>query len=284
MKELKFHKTKYGKELLIDCLIASETKGFITNRRPYILSFYELIFIIQGKGTFLLDDVIIPYQKGTIMFLPPNRRREWIAENQTDAYVVLFEGEFIERFFNDNLFVYRFHYFHNYNTPFYLKTEENEFSSYLKKVIEIKNEIGNLINDSDHLLRSILYYLLIILNRRYVEQHQIKGELFENIEVLKFIRLLDKNYKENHLVSDYTQMLGISKTYLNKKLKSFGKSASDLIKARILIEAKKELIYTDLTISEIAYNLYFSEPANFIRFFKKQTSITPNQFRSEFSK
>jgi len=284
MKELKFHKTKYGKELLIDCFIASETKGFITNRRPYILSFYEIIFIIQGKGTFLLDDVIIPYQKGTIMFLPPNRRREWIVENQTDAYVVLFEGEFIERFFNDNLFVYRFHYFHNYNTPFYLKTEENEFTSYLKKVIEIKNEISNLINDSDHLLRSILYYLLIIINRRYVEQHQIKGELFENIEVLKFIRLLDKNYKEKHLVSDYTQMLGISKTYLNKKLKSFGKSASDLIKSRLLIEAKKELIYTDLTISEIAYNLNFSEPANFIRFFKKQTSITPNQFRSEFSK
>ena len=218
------------------------------------------------------------------MFLPPNRRREWLAETEVDAYAILFEGEFIERFFNDNLFVYRFHYFHNFNTPFYLKTDQKKFESHLEKVKEIKYEITHLINDSDHLLRSLLYYLLIKLNREYVNQHQIKGELFENIEVLNFIRLLDKNFKEKNKVSDYTEMLGISKTYLNQKLKTFGKSASELIKARILIEAKKELLYTDLSVSEIAYNLNFSEPANFNRFFKQLTSITPHRFRVEFSK
>ena len=284
MKEFKFHKTKYGKELLIDCLKVSEIEGFPINRKPYIILYYEIFFVTKGKGTFLLDDIKIPYKKGTIMFLPPNRRREWIPEQETDAYVILFEGEFIERFFNDNLFVYRFHYFHNYNTPFHLKTQSSEFNSYLEKIEDIKNEINNLMNDSDHLLRSILYYLLIILNRQYVNQHQIKGELFENIEVLNFIRLLDKNFKEKHLVNDYTQLLGISKTYLNKKLKTFGKTASDLIKARLLVEAKKELLYSDYTISEIAYNLNFSEPANFHRFFKKLTSVTPHQFRIEFSK
>ncbi|MBI9052746.1 MAG: helix-turn-helix domain-containing protein [Bacteroidales bacterium] len=284
MKEITFHKTKYGKELLIDCLKISETKAYLVNRKPFIISFYEIIFITQGNGIFLLDDIVIPYQTGTIMFLPPNRRREWIAKSQTDAYVILFEGEFIERFFNDNLFVYRFHYFHNHNTPFYLNADLKYFNAYIDKVIEIKNEITNLMNDSHHLLRSILYYLLIKLNRLYVNQHQIKGELFENIEVLKFIRLLEKNFKEKHQVNDYTKILGISKTYLNQKLKSFGKSASDLIKSRILIEAKKELIYTNLTVSEISYKLNFSEPANFNRFFKKLTSSTPNKFRSEFSK
>lgn len=284
MQKFYFHKTKYGKELLIDCLKVSETKNYIVNRRPFIISFYEIFFITKGKGTFLLDDRRIPYEKGSVMFLPPNRRREWLVEAETDGYVILFEGEFMERFFNDNLFVYRFHYFHNYNSPFYLKTDQKEFDSYLEKILEIRHEIKNLMNDSHHLLRSILYYLLIILNRQYVNQHQIKGELFENIEVLKFIRLLDKNFKEKHLVNDYTQMLGISKTYLNKKLKTFGKSASDLIKSRLLIEAKKELIYTNLTVSEIAYNLNFSEPANFNRFFKKLTSVTPHQFKTEFSK
>jgi len=222
MKELHFHKTKYGKELLIDCLKISETKDFLVNQRPFILTFYEILFIIKGKGIFLLDDVRIPYEKGTVMFFPPNRRREWNAETETDAYVILFEGEFIERFFKDNLFVYRFHYFHNYSTPFYLKLHGKYFENYLEKVLEIKTEIKHLINDSDHLLRSILYYLLIKLNREYVNQHRIKGELFENIEVLKFIRLLNKNFREKHFVNDYTKMLGISKTFLNRKLKTFG--------------------------------------------------------------
>lgn len=284
MQEFNFHKTKYGKELLIDCIKISETKEFLINRKPFIISFYEIYFITKGKGFFLLDDIRIPFEKGTIMFLPPNRRREWISETETDGYVILFESEFIERFFNDNLFVYRFHYFHNYNTAFHLKTNIRDFESIIEKLKEIRQEITNLQNDSDHFLRSILYYLLIILNRQYINQHHIQGELFENIVVLKFIRLLNINFREKHRVNDYTQLLGISKTYLNQKLKTFGKSASDLIKARILIEAKKDLLYTDLTISEIAFNLNFSEPANFNRFFKQQTSITPIQFRVKFSK
>lgn len=284
MIELKFHKTKYGKELLIDCLKISETKDFLVNRRPSVMLFYEIYFITKGNGTFIIEETTIPYQKGTIIFIPPNRRREWNIESETDAYCILFEEEFIGQFFNDNLFVYRFQYFYSYSTTYYLATTSAEFESYLEKVIEIKTEIGNLQSDSEHLLRSILYYLLIILNRKYIEQYQVKGELFQNIEVLKFIQLIDKNFKEKHLVEDYTQMLGISKTYLNKKLKPLGTTASDLIKARLLREAKKELHYTNLSISEIAYKLNFSEPANFIRFFKKMTSITPNQYRLEFSK
>lgn len=284
MLELKFHKTKYGKELLIDCLKISETEDFLVNKRPSVMLFYEIYFIIKGNGTFLIDDVTIPYQEGTIIFIPPNKRREWNSERETDAYCILFEEEFVGQFFNDSLFVYRFQYFYSNNTPFYLTTTRDEFKSYIKKVIEIKTEINGLQHDSEHLLRSIFYYLLIILNRKYIDQHQIKGDLFQNIEVLEFIKLIDKNYKEKHLVEDYTQMLGISKTYLNKKLKSIGTTASDLIKARLLKEAKKELFYSNLSISEIAYKLNFSEPANFNRFFKKMTSITPNQYRSEFSK
>jgi AraC family transcriptional activator of pobA len=267
LERFTFNKTKYGRELLIDCVKASDLEGFITNRRPFIIEFYEIVFIIKGKGVFLLDELRIPYERGTVMFLPPNRRREWVAETETDAYAIFFEKEFIEQFFNDNLFVYRFHYFHNYSTPFHLKVEKKQFKRYLEKVKEIKCEIANLINDSNHLLRSILYYLLIKLNRQYVEQHQIKGELFGNMEVLNFIRLLDKNYMKLQRVNDYTEMLGISRTYLNKRLKSFGYSASDLINARILIEAKKELLYTGLNVSEIAFNLNFSEASNFNRFF-----------------
>ncbi|RPH28154.1 MAG: helix-turn-helix domain-containing protein [Bacteroidales bacterium] len=284
MKELEFHKTKYGKELLIDCLKISETEDFLVNRRPSVMLFYEIYFIIKGNGTFFIEDTTIPYRKGTIIFIPPYRRREWNAERETDAYCILFEDEFINQFFNDSLFVYRFQYFYSNNTSFHISTTPNEFKSYIEKVVEIKTEISNLLNDSEHLLRSIFYYLLITLNRKYIDQHHIKGDLFQNIEVLKFIQLIDKNFKEKHLVEDYTQMLGISKTYLNKKLKSLGTTASDLIKARLLREAKKELHYSNLSISEIAYDLNFSEPANFIRFFKKMTSLTPSQFRLEFSK
>lgn len=284
MQKLKFIKTKYGKELLIDCLKISETEDFLVNHRPSVMLFYEIYFITKGAGTFIVEDVTIPYQKGTVIFIPPNRRREWNAQIETDAYCILFEEEFIGQFFNDNLFVYRFQFFHGSNTSYSLSASLDEFNSYLNKVHEIRREIGNLKEDSEHLLRSILYYLLITLNRKYIENQNIKGELFENIEVLRFIKLIEKNFKEKHHVEDYTKMMGISKTYLNKKLKAFGSSASDLIKTKLLKEAKKELRYSNLSISEISYKLNFSEPANFIRFFKKMTSITPSQYRSEFSK
>lgn len=166
--EFDFKKNKYGKELLIDFGEISKNPNFIVNNEPFYVNFYEIIFITEGSGKFKLDNETIPYQRGTILLLPPNKRRQWFRTyEKQNAYYLIFEEEFISRFFNDALYLYRFNFFQNINTPSYTYFPTVEFESVLQKLLEINAEISNLKPDSEHLLRALLYYLLIKLNRNY---------------------------------------------------------------------------------------------------------------------
>jgi len=142
----------------------------------------------------------------------------------------------------------------------------------------------NLQDDSEHLLRSLLYYLLIKTNRLYSDIYEINDTTIKNINILKFQQLLEKNIRAKHNVSEYANDLNISRTYLNKLTKKyFYKTANEIIREYLLAEAKREIVYTEKDISQIAYDLNFSEVSSFVRFFKQMTNTSPNKFRKEFS-
>jgi len=281
MMKFNFEKNKYGEELLIDCGLISKTKGFIRDETPFYVSFHEIIFITQGKGRFKLDDEEIPFERGTILLLPQNKWRQWaVIDEPMDGYFLIFEEEFIATFFNDALFLYRFHYFYNNSTPSFIQTGEAVFRAMTVKLDEIQTELQGLRKDSHHLLRSILYYLLIQINRIYEQAFNLNDELFQEGLTLRFRRLLEQNIRDKQKVSDYAEMLGVSKSHLNKVLnRYFGKSCSEIIKERLVADIKKELLFSSKSISEIGYGLNFSEPGNLIRFFKKMTQTTPREYR-----
>ncbi len=276
-----FKKDKYERETLLDCGVMSKTKGFVKNHTPFDTSFHELFFITAGRGIFRLSDKNINFQKGTILLLPPERRRQWVmVEEDFDGYILIFEEEFITHFFNDALFLFRFHYFYNSSTPSFIKPNEDQFVEMIAKLKEIQVELKELRGDSHHFLRSLLYYLLIQINRIYEKEFGLKDILYQNDVTLRFRRLLEKHIATTHKVADYAEMLNVSKSHLNKRLKRyFGKSCSTIIKERLIIEIKKSLLFSDKTVAEIAYHFNFSEPGNFIRFFKKMTHITPHKYR-----
>ncbi|MCP4116925.1 MAG: helix-turn-helix domain-containing protein [Desulfobacteraceae bacterium] len=281
MMKFKFKKNKYGKELLIDCGLISGTKDFVKDETPFFVSFHEIIFITKGKGRFKLDDEEIPFERGTLLLLPRNKWRQWaVIDELIDGYFLIFEEEFIANFFNDALFLYRFHYFYNNSTPSFIQTDEEIFGQMTVKLGEIQMELKELRNDSHHFLRSILYYLLIRINRIYEREFNLNDELFQEGLTLRFRKLLERNFRDRQRVSDYADMLQVSKSHLNKVLNIyFGKSCSEIIKERLVADIKKELLFSNKSIAEIGYGLNFSEPGNLIRFFKKMTRTTPREYR-----
>lgn len=279
--KFKFKKNKYGKELLIDCEKMADVQSFTKDDTPFLVNFHEILFITAGKGVFRLDNEPIQFTKGTILLLPPNKWRQWeVIQEAVDGFFLIFEEDFIARFFNDPLFLYRFHFFYNHLTPSYLQLTPKELSTFLKSLHDIRQELQNLSADSEHLLRAILYLLLIQINRIYSQQFKISGQFFENNLTLRFRRLLEKEISKHRDVSFYVQRLQVSKSHLNKTLKdSLGMSISKLIKDRLIAEAKRELLYSQLSISEIAYQLNFSDPSNFNRLFKEIVGSTPKAYR-----
>jgi len=95
-----------------------------------------------------------------------------------------------------------------------------------------------------------------------------------------FLKILEENYSRNEGVSFYADKMKMSERNLNTICKNnFQKSVSEIIETRKLIEAKRMLLHTDKTISEIGYELGYSEKSYFTRVFHSKMEITPSRFR-----
>jgi AraC family transcriptional regulator, transcriptional activator of pobA len=93
--------------------------------------------------------------------------------------------------------------------------------------------------------------------------------------------LVEEQFRKERLLSFYADKLAMTPDRLNDHVKrATGVTAGHLIRQRVLTEAKRQLVFTNAAIHEIAYDLSFSDPSHFTRFFRKQTGITPQEFRA----
>jgi AraC family transcriptional activator of pobA len=94
--------------------------------------------------------------------------------------------------------------------------------------------------------------------------------------------LIEKHYSEHQAQSWYAARLGITAAHLNALCRArVGKSALELVHARILLEAKRNLVYTSMSVSVVAYTVGFADPAYFTRFFKRAVGLSPKEFRKQ---
>ena len=99
-------------------------------------------------------------------------------------------------------------------------------------------------------------------------------------KVLEFEKLIEDHYKTTKTAKEYAAMLFIAPNYLNALCQKYNqKSAGEMIRDRVMQEAKRLLVHTDKSVAEIAYDLNFVDNSYFGRFFKKYSGQTPVQFR-----
>jgi AraC family transcriptional activator of pobA len=102
----------------------------------------------------------------------------------------------------------------------------------------------------------------------------------EPATLTRFLRLVDLHYPDHWTVARYAQELAISPTHLSRLTReATGRPASGLIEERLIREARRNLVYTNLPVSRIAYALGFEDPAYFTRVFTRATGLSPRAFR-----
>ena len=148
--------------------------------------------------------------------------------------------------------------------------------SYLKVMIKERNDFYRDMIIFEY-VKLFLYEACRILDDTYSEGTPKSKE--RNITNL-FFQLVEKGYKENRKVEDYAAMIGITSKHLALVIKkTTGKYPSDWLENYVLLESKRLLRSTDMSIQHISYDLNFSTPSHFGKFFKSQTGITPKKFR-----
>ncbi len=159
-------------------------------------------------------------------------------------------------------------------------------STFVQEILdEIKDEIRNDEPSMEEMLRILLKELIIKATRIWKTKHGIaSAETKQEVEFTrKFSQLVELHFKSKHSVADYGAMLSVSPKNLHKRITQNGDAApNDLIKQRIILEAKRLLVHTGLSVKEIGYDLGYDDPAYFVRLFTKQTSISPVEFRKQY--
>ncbi|MBV8252009.1 MAG: helix-turn-helix domain-containing protein [Chitinophaga sp.] len=285
MKTHKFHKTECGVPFLLNVLPGEDVKEIYLNTDFYNTDFFEIIFFKRGKGKLFLNQESLDVKDNSVFFISAFQERRWVLEGDDVAYTILvFQEEFLNDFFSDKLFTYRLQYFYQYEQPLMLHIGSADLSRWCSILMEIKGELLLTRPDSEHIIRSLLYYLLQTLNRKYADAQNLPVIKTAQNHAFQFKKLLETNIRQRQRVNDYADMLGISRISLNKAVKSqFNITATELLKQRLLFEVQTLLVHANKSISEISFELGFSEPHHLLRFFKTQTGITPSQYLKSYT-
>jgi len=144
------------------------------------------------------------------------------------------------------------------------------------KIIEDEYNNGNNFSMLQALLKVFLLKLIT------VKEHEFSGHDIHQKRVYEFLMLLESNFNTVTNIDFYAGKLGISSKRLNQILREkLDKTGTQIIHDRIILEAKRKIIHSDVTIKEIAYDLGFTDRPYFSRFFKKQTGETPEEFQKK---
>ncbi|MGO1245666.1 MAG: AraC family transcriptional regulator [Sphingobacterium sp.] len=278
MKTIKFHKTECGVDFLLNVLTEKDID--YADIGTFDTDYFEILFFKEAKGSLILNQQEIELKAGSIIFISPFQKRQWrLDTGNIQVTTLIFQEAFLNDFFADKLFTYRLLYFYQLVHPLEMNINKDELLKYCNLLAEIKMELLNSETDSAHIIRSLLYYLLQTLNRRYANQHGLSLLKSGNNVALLFKNLMEIHIKEKQRIGDYADMLGVSRISLNKAVNAqFNTTASQLLKQRLLFEIQNLLLHSNKTINEIAYELNFSEPNHLMRFFKMQTNQTLTQF------
>jgi AraC family transcriptional activator of pobA len=254
---------------------------------PHRHDFFEVLYLQKGSGYHVIDANKYEIKPPCVFFMSPGQAHKLELSNDIEGYIFIFTSDFylLNRRNQNSLIEFPFFYtIHQDNPPLLLQNEKDI------RFLEIlfRQSISETNQSSDftiELLRSILDLILTTCAARYPINENLVNKGKGQILVKRFFHLVEENYQKNLSLSEFAGMIGVTTNHLTQIVKQLtGKTSSQIMKAKQLLEIKRLLVHTNLNVSEIANQLNFEDQSYFTKFFKRETGITPLQYRTKVLK
>jgi AraC family transcriptional activator of pobA len=260
-----------------------------SNEQKLILSFYNISIKRSFKGKLKYGKNHYDFDDGTMSFIAPNQiisidREE---DRNNDGWSLLFHPDLIRQYPLGKIIKNYGFFSYAINEALHLSDEEEKTIETI--VQNIQKEINSrLDNFSQDVIISNLELLLSYCNRFYSRQF-ITRKMATNDLLTNFENILDKHFTNNSdfslpTVEKLANELNVSSSYLSDMLRSLtGQNTQQHIHEKLIERAKEILTTTNLTVSEIAYQLGFEYPQSFSKLFKSKTNLTPIEYRQSYN-
>jgi len=246
-------------------------------KTPHRHDFFTFILVTGGSGSHDIDFTTYSLQPNRLFLMAPGQVHAWNTVKQVGGFVLFFTDSFVALSKGRKL-LSSWPLFQPGQKCFVDLTNK-EVALWVSKFQELEEEFGR----TDHFMEDALFYgighLLVRASRLYESAHAQQSP--QRDLLFRFQGLIEKHSIVLKTPKEYASLLHVTPNYLNSFCKrNSGKSAGELIRQRILLEAKRLLAHTQLPAAQVAYQLNFNDNSYFGRFFKKYAGMTPEAFRN----
>ncbi len=254
---------------------------------PHRHDFYQIIWLRTGAGELECDLRRTRFRGDSLFFFAPGRMHSWRHEEATRGVMVGITPEFFNADGSAAGLLGRLPFLHDMPMPMVPLegAEAREMDELFQRLLDeaAQPDLG-----LEDIVRGWMTVILAKARQqvRRLEEAEAAAGAAARAETVyplaqRFRVALEQNFPRLLKVSDYAALLQVSRSHLNEDLRLHtGRTASDHIHDRLLLEAKRLLVYSSFTVAEIAYQLRFQDPSYFGRFFRQRTAESPGAFRA----
>lgn len=265
------------------CLRLKENEGSMNNYKPPFRKDFYFIGLVTDAGNTKItyDNTNVTKLNSFLVFQSPGLLYSFLRDHSANGYLIYFKSQCFSFFKPD--FEMEFPFFNILHTNFFKLNQSKfkDFAPHFEEVFESYEQS----NDKLHRVATVKLLALLYQLKEFTTAFDEWEQGFttpQQILFQKFIQLVNHYYIEKRTIEEYAEMLFVTPNHLSQTVKSVsGKNALSFINERLMTEATSLIQYTNFDIAEIAFQLNFSDPANFGSFFKKHTGLTPLQYRKQ---
>lgn len=262
-------------------MLLDKASGTYNASEPHRHNYHEIFYFVKGGGTHDIDFKTFTIEDHSLHFVNPGQVHQVKRAAGSHGFILLFTTEFIA-LNRPSLDFHRDMWFLSHNAPEpALRLSAEDRPHFLDVIGRIQDEFTSDGAYREEILRAYLDILLLRARRLFEGMEMMEHDRRSAHDLIMRLRaLIERHFTTIHAPKEYAEMLCVSQNHLNSTVKrALGKTISDLLHERLILEAQRLLYHTDLSVKEIAFQLNYEDPSYFTRFFRKHTGSAPHEFR-----
>ena len=248
-------------------------------------SFCSIMWFFSGEGLHVIDFKEYRIEQNSIFFLSPNQLHTFCNLSGVKGVMMNFSEDFLLRINGDLQNRIKANLFNSANGLSFCKVSETVKEKLMFIVNMLKEESTTPYEDEDlhasYLASLLSLFLIDTIRMGNWNEECLKGVVSPSYRVfLSFSQMVEESFASYHDVKDYAKHLGVSLTTLSALVHQYANTTPlNIISNRIILEAKRLIRYSDMSIKQVSFKLGFEDVSYFIKYFRRSVGMSPTEFK-----